>query len=110
MTSRLSFTRRALTVLACGATLFGVSACGGGSSSQVSPAVVSKIKGELENSMSAAKATEIVDCLVPTLKAHGVTTMAAANSYGSTPPPWLKPAALACAAKAGETTGTSTGG
>lgn len=111
MTSRLSFPCRSLTALAFGAALLGVSACGGSSSSQVSPAVISKLESVLEqNSISAPKAAEIAHCLVPALKAHGITTLADANAL-KTAPAWLHSATVSCAEKAlTPTSTTSTGG
>lgn len=106
MTSRLGFPRRTLSALACGATLLGVSACGSTTPTQVSQAVKSKLESTLESiPLTAAKATEVTDCLVPALKAHGITTLAAANAYGSTLPPSLRSATLACLKQAGLTSG-----
>jgi hypothetical protein len=106
MTSRLGFPRRSLSALACGATLLGVSACGSSTPTQVSQAVKSKLESTLERiPLTAAQATEVTDCLVPTLKTHGITTLAAANAYGSTSPPWLRTATLACLKQAGLTSG-----
>ncbi len=103
MTSRLGFPRRSLSALACGATLLGVSACGS-STPQVSQALKSKLESTLERApLTAAKATEVTDCLVPALKTHGITTLAIANSYGSTLPPGLRTAELACLKQAGLT-------
>ena len=113
MTSRLGFPRRSLSALACGATLLGVSACGSSTPTQVSQALKAKLESALERTSShltAAEATAVTDCLVPTLKAHGITTLAAANAYGSTPPPWLKSASAACATKVGLIGGTGNTG
>jgi hypothetical protein len=105
MSSRLDGSRRVLSVLACGATLLGVTACGGSSTpAQVSPAVKSKLERTLERvPLSAAKATQVTTCLVPTLKSHHITTLAAANAYGDTSPHWLKTAELSCLKQAGLT-------
>jgi hypothetical protein len=103
MTSRLGFPRRSLSALVCGATLLGVSACGGSAPTQVSQAVKSKLESTLESiPLTTADAREVTDCLVPALQTHGVTTLAAANAY-STSPPWLKSATLACLKQAGLT-------
>jgi hypothetical protein len=111
MTSRLDFPRRSLSALACGATLLGVTACGSSTPTQVSQAVKSKLESTLENGipLTAAKATEVTDCLVPALKAHGITTLAAANAYGSTLPPWGKSATLACLKQAGLISSSTSG-
>jgi len=102
MTSRLALPRRSLSMLACGATLLAVSACGGSTSPQVSAALKSKIESTLEAvPLTVAKATEVTDCLVPTLKSHGITTVAAANAYGSTSPAWLRTATVGCMKQAG---------
>src|ERR1700733_15453449 len=107
MTSRVGFPRRSLTALACGATLLGVSACGS-STPQVSQALKSKLESTLEGvPMTAAKATEVTDCLVPALKTHGITTLAAANAASSTLPPSLKTAELACLKQAGLTSSST---
>ena len=109
MTSRLGFPRRSLSALACGATLFGVSACGS-STPQVSQALKSKLESTLEKiPLTATEATEVTNCLVPTFKTHGITTLAAANAYG-TLPAWGKSAELACLKQAGLTGTTSTTG
>jgi hypothetical protein len=108
MTSRLGFARRSLTALACGATLLSMSACGS-STPQVSQALKSKLESTLERvPLTAAEATEVTDCLVPALKTHGITTLAAANAASSTLPPSLKTAELACLKQAGLTS-SSTG-
>jgi hypothetical protein len=110
MTPGLGFPRRSLSALVCGATLFGVSACGSSKPTQVSPAVKSKLESTLEQvPLSAAKATQITNCLVPTLKAHGITTLAAANSYGNTTPGWLKTATVTCLKQAGITSSGTSG-
>jgi hypothetical protein len=102
MTSRFGFPRRSLSALACGATLLGVSACGS-STPQVSQAVKSKLESTLEGKdLTAAEATEVTDCLVPTLKAHGITTLAAANAV-STLPSWLRSPLMTCSKQAGFT-------
>ena len=106
MTSRLGSPRRSLSALACAATLLGVSACGSSTPTQVSPALKAKLESTLERApMTAAEATAVTDCLVPTLKTHGITTLAAANAYGSNLPPWLSTATLACLKQAGLTSG-----
>jgi hypothetical protein len=108
MTSRLGFPRRSLSALACGATLLGVSACGSSTPTQVSQAVKSKLESTLEKiPLTAAEATEVTDCLVPTLKAHGITTLAAATTGSQ--PPWEKPAIDACVKQAGLTGSGNTG-
>jgi hypothetical protein len=96
---RLGVTRPFVAALACGAMLLGVSACGG-STPQVSQAVKSKLESTLERaSLTAAKATEVTDCLVPGLAAHGITTLAAANHTSGSH--WLRSATVACAKQAG---------
>jgi hypothetical protein len=103
MTSRLCFPRRSLSALACGATLLGVGACGSSTPTQVSQAVKSKLESTLEGKgLTAAEATEVTDCLVPTLKAHGITTLAAANAV-STLPSWLRSSLMTCSKQAGFT-------
>ncbi len=97
--ARLGLTRPFISLLACGAMLLGVSACGG-STPQVSKAVKSKLESTLERaSLTAAKATEVTDCLVPGLAAHGITTLAAANDTSGNH--WLRSATVACAKQAG---------
>jgi hypothetical protein len=108
MTSRLGFPRRSLSALACCATLLGVSACGSSTPTQVSQAVKSKLESTLEKiPLTAAEATKVTDCLVPTLKAHGITTLAAATTGSQ--PPWEKPAIDACVKQAGLTGSGNTG-
>jgi hypothetical protein len=108
MTSRLGFPRRSLSALACGATLLGVSACGSSTPTQVSQALKSRLESTLEKiPLTAAEATEVTDCLVPTLKAHGITTLAAASTGSQ--PPWEKPAIDACVKQAGLTGSGNTG-
>jgi hypothetical protein len=110
MTSRLGFPRRSLSTLACGATLLGVSACGSSAPTKVSQALKSKLESTLERvPLTTAEATEVTDCLVPTLKSHGIITLAAANAYGSTQPSWLRSATLACLNQAGLTSSTTGG-
>jgi hypothetical protein len=70
--------------------------------------VKSKLESTLEKiPLTAAEATEVTDCLVPTLKAHGITTLAAATTGSQ--PPWEKPAIDACVKQAGLTGSGNTG-
>ncbi len=109
MTPRLGFPRRSLSALACATTLLGVSACGS-TTPQVPQAVKAAFESGLENGvpLAAAKATEVTDCLVPALAAHGITTLAAAT-YSPGSPAWLKSAARACFKQAGFTGTGNTG-
>ena len=111
MTTRLGFPRRSLSALACGTMLLGVSACGGSSKpTQVSSAVKSKLESTFEQnaSLTPAEATQVTNCMVPTLKAHGITTLAAAKAYNNTSPSWAVSALRTCMQQAGLGTNTST--
>jgi hypothetical protein len=104
MTTQLSLPRRSLLALAS-ATLLAVSACGGSSKpTQVSSAVKSRIESALERDagLTPAQATQVTNCLAPTLKAHGITTLAAAKAYGNAPA-WATSATKTCVQQAGLT-------
>ncbi len=104
---RVGLRRPFLSVLACAATLLGVSACGS-STPRVSQALKSKLESALETiPLTPAKAKEVTDCLVPALKDHGIVTLAAAKAYGNSVPPSLRSAELACVKQAGLESGNT---
>jgi hypothetical protein len=109
MTARLGFPCRCLSALVCGVALLGVSACGSSAPKQVSPALKAKLESTLEQvPLTAAEATEVTDCLLPTFKTHGITTLAEANAVSNLPP-WGKAALLTCMKQAGLSSSSSSG-
>ena len=95
---RLGLTRPFVAVLACAVTLLGASACGSSNPSSLTPAANAYLISQAESraasaGVSAAHATQAVNCLAPALQAHGITTLSAVKNlnYKSSGnvPAWL---------------------
>jgi hypothetical protein len=98
---RLGLTRPFVSVLACGVTLLGVSACGSSHPSSLTPAAKAfLISGFERNGVPAADVTQVVNCVKPALQGHGTTTLSAVKNLNSKStndvPAWLSAVGKKC--------------